>query len=639
MSDSVFHPDHLREDIDTEFKRAGGKDGRGAVPQDMFETYSAFANTDGGSILLGVTEVKGGKLIVTGIDDPDRVMTDLWNQFNNPQKVSRNLLSKDDVVRHSTEEGRWVLEIRVPRATRQERPVYIGGNPLNGTYKRIHAADYRCSEDEVKRMLAEQTEDARDARLLENFTFDDLDLESFRAYRSRFAGLKPDHPFNNSDAGEFLRQIGGWKRDRNSGNEGLTAAGLLMFGRHEAILEAFPNYFVDYRELPVSRSKTKWVDRLIPDGTWSGNLYDFYRQTIQRLFRDLKVPFRLEGGEREDDTPVHKALREALVNALVHADYSARISILIVKAPDYFGFRNPGKMRIPIDKALEGGHSDSRNRHLQKMFTLIGLGEQAGSGIPRVIENWKTQHYRAPELWESDDPEATLMRLRTVSLLPEETLRELEVLFGEEFERLDEDGRMALATAHIEGFVTNRRLQHITRLHPRDITALLKNLVEGGFLVPDGQGRATTYHLAGLAPVDLADGTDLGTGEGSVEHSMARSEGLKGTSEGLQSRSEGLAGTSEGLESEDPATNAQLLAIADPIRRTGKAPKPLVRETIQRLCRNRFLHLNQLANLLNRSPVDLRQRYVKPMVEEGLLDRRYPQQPNHEQQAYRTHEQ
>jgi len=107
----------------------------------------------------------------------------------------------------------------------------------------------------------------------------------------------------------------------------------LMFGRIDSIHEAAQTYFLDYRELPASGARTEWVDRLTPDGTWSGNLYDFYRLTIQRLFRDVKVPFRLAGDERDDETPVHKALRETLVNAIVHADYSARVSVLVVKAP------------------------------------------------------------------------------------------------------------------------------------------------------------------------------------------------------------------------------------------------------------------------------------------------------------------
>jgi predicted HTH transcriptional regulator len=81
---------------------------------------------------------------------------------------------------------------------------------------------------------------------------------------------------------------------------------------------------------------------------------------------------------------VHEALREALVNTLIHVDYTGRVSILVVKRPDMFGFRNPGSMRLPLEEVQQGGISDCRNRNLQKMFQLVGLGEQAGSGIPKI---------------------------------------------------------------------------------------------------------------------------------------------------------------------------------------------------------------------------------------------------------------
>ena len=198
----------------------------------------------------------------------DPVPDDLWNQLNNPQKVSRNLLSPDMVRRFPSASGRWVIEIEVPRATRHERPIFINGNPLTGTYKRNHAGDYHCREDEVERILAEQTEDARDARLLPRYSLDDLEMDSLKGYRNRLAALKPDHPFNGAANLEFLRKLGGWRKDRHTGEEGLTLAGLLMFGKQEAIHEAIPHFFLDYRELPFAGAKTQWVDRLGPDGGW-----------------------------------------------------------------------------------------------------------------------------------------------------------------------------------------------------------------------------------------------------------------------------------------------------------------------------------------------------------------------------------
>ncbi len=667
MTDSIFTSDFLQEDSDLEVKLAGGRDGKGWLPEDMWETYSAFANTDGGIILLGVKELKNGKLDPVGMEKPERVLDQLWSHLNNPNKVSKNLLQPSDVTRHVTDRGTWIISIRVPRATRTEQPVFINGNPHSGTYKRLHTGDYRCREEQVNRMLAEKTQDARDARILEGFSLEDIDMDSFKAYRNQLAALKPDHPYNNAENQEFMRLIGGWARDRQKHVEGLTLAGLLMFGKQVSIQEAVNHYFVDYREIPVAGTKTQWIDRITPDGTWSGNLYDFYRRTIKKLFHDIKVPFKLVGQEREDDTPVHKAIREALVNAIIHADYSAPVSILVEKAPDHFGFRNPGRMRIPVDKALEGGTSDSRNRSLQKMFSLINLGEQAGSGISRVVENWKTQHYRMPELWENDEPESTMMRLRMVSLLPENIIQELKNQFGSRFNDLSNDERLALVTAKIEGFVTNTRLQQICQLHPRDITLLLKKMVSGSYLIPDGQGRATTYRVAGSEPLDLAKSSAFLDEGNATEENLERSDGLTPRSDGFEgadggntltinkewgsgnfiSSSDDLVSSSddldvktdeEGDEDRDPLKDVHLLEMAKPISGTKYANSELVRETILKLCKGRFLSLVELAGLLRRGPNDLRQRFVKDLVESGELLRRFPEVPHHEQQAYRTAE-
>lgn len=103
---------------------------------------------------------------------------------------------------------------------------------------------------------------------------------------------------------------------------------------------------------------------------------------------------------------MHKALREALVNAIVHADYSERLSVLVVKPPGYFGFRNPGRMRIPNEASFEGGISDCRNRSLQRMFSLIGLGEQAlETALPEIASPVRSSRKNNPETTRKVIPE------------------------------------------------------------------------------------------------------------------------------------------------------------------------------------------------------------------------------------------
>src|SRR5690606_18712182 len=108
-------------------------------------------------------------------------------------------------------------------------------------------------------------------------------LDSLHAYRNLFAALKPVHPWNTPDDQAFLQLLGGWRADRDSGEQGLTLAGLLMFGQWPAISEAAPLYFLDYQEQSDQPdADARWLDRVVPDGSWSGNLFDFFRQVSGR---------------------------------------------------------------------------------------------------------------------------------------------------------------------------------------------------------------------------------------------------------------------------------------------------------------------------------------------------------------------
>src|SRR5271166_6192112 len=116
----------MGEEKDWEFKSA-----KGGIPGSLWETYSALANTDGGCIVLGVEK----DCIVSGLSDVPKIKKNLWDLVNNTGKISLNLLS-DENVNEIDVENKSVLVHNVPRANRRQRPVYIGQNPITGTYKR-----------------------------------------------------------------------------------------------------------------------------------------------------------------------------------------------------------------------------------------------------------------------------------------------------------------------------------------------------------------------------------------------------------------------------------------------------------------------------------------------------------------------
>jgi ATP-dependent DNA helicase RecG len=643
----------LRESVDLECKLAAGRDGHGALPEDFWPTYSAFANTEGGVVLLGVRE-KQGVFTIEGIPNVAKVRKELFDSLNNRQKVSANLLD-DSLVREILVEGRTLLLVEIPRATRKQRPVHLTTNPFAGhTFRRLNDGDRALPDDEVKRMLAEQVEDSRDDRILRGYGFNDLCLETFRAYRQVFANREPAHPWNALEDLEFLRQIGGWRKDRETGESGLTVAGLLMFGWMTAIQEEFPNYMLDYQERPEAKIEQRWVDRLTLDGKWSGNLYDFYRRVYLKLIGDLKVPFTLEKGERKDETPVHVALREALANVLVHADYSDRASVLVVKRPDMFGFRNPGLMRIPPEVAIRGGEHDCRNRTLHKMFRLVGVGEQAGSGVPKIYNGWATQHWRAPALYERAEPyNQTLLELRMVDLLPKDLVARLRTVFGARFEALEQNERLTLAAAASEKVVTHARVREMTGLHPFDATRLLRDLVENGFLESHNPGRGAVYCLPGAAIPTPEEVFGAGSEQlASSANLPASSRNLAHSSPNLGASSPNLAGERDGngcliadqlplpviddLKLLAPSFREALEQQASEPRTKRKVSREVLVSTVAALCTGRFVTLRALAELVNRKPDTLRDQYLSKLVRDKKLSLAFPTTPTHERQAYCT---
>lgn len=591
------------EGTDTEFKSA-----RGGLPGSLWETYSAMANTQGGTIVLGVAE-RDGQLHWEGVPDAAQLRTVLWNQLNDRQKISRNLLTDGD-VRTVAEQGRQYVVVQVPRASRRDRPVYVGQNPLSGTFRRAEEGDYRCSDDEVRRMLADQADTPADAQIVEHFGIRDFDPETVKQYRNRFASRDPDHPWLSEDDTGLLGKLGALRRDRATAVEGATVAGLLMFGTFGALREALPAYHVDYRERLSSDPAVRWTDRLVPDGTWESNLFQFFQRVVQRLSADLKIPFQLDRAlYRKDDTIVHEALREAVVNALIHADYRGQGGIVIERYADRIELSNPGSLLVSREQLLRGSVSECRNKGLQLMFQMIGGGEKAGSGMDKIRAGWRSQHWRSPKVEETVQPDRVRLVLPMVSLIPPDVEAELRERFGRRFATLDATAVQAVVTAKVEGAVTNGRMQEITGAHPKDITVVLQSLVREGFLEQQNQRRWASYRLAGDSL-----------------QSSPQSEEDSPQSAGDSPR------IGAGADRWAPA----LWAAAEPARRKSKLPAAQMRALIERLCATGWLTTRQLGELLARDADNLQSRFLTAMVREGRLQLRYPDVPNRPDQAYRT---
>lgn len=469
------------------------------LPRSVWETYSSFANTGGGTILLGIEEdLKAQdfsqRFHVGEIRDPDRILKDFWNTIHSSEKVSANILV-DSNVSVEQYEGRKVIRIEVPQAPYHQRPVYINGNPLKGSFKRNHEGDYHCTEEEVKSMLRDASDIGNDGGLLDGYSMADIDDETLKAYRLEYELHNPDHVWNGIDNKTFLRNLGGYTVDRITGREGLTTAGLLMFGTGLAVRERFGNIRMDYLDETNLMPGSRWNDRLTYDGMWENNLYTFIKRVLPKLVKDLRRPFKLDGMSRVDDTPVHKAIREAVINLVIHSDYHITGVLKIVKLEDGFLFSNPGSLKLSIPAIYEGGNSRARNPHIQTMLRMIGMGDNIGSGFPTILSAWKEENWRKPDLSENTELHIVELKLWTLSLMPQECTDYLRRLMGKDYDCLQADDQIILCTTFLEKEITNSRIQILLNMHSTDVGKHLYELVERKMLLVTPNGRWTTYQL------------------------------------------------------------------------------------------------------------------------------------------------
>ena len=478
------------------------------LPRDLWETYSAFANTRGGTIYLGIKE-KNGKFLVSGVNNPDKVIKEFWDNLNNNKKASMNILSDSNVSVEKID-GKDVIKIFIPRADRRQKPIFIGDNPYNdnkhsGTFRRNHSGDYKCNKQEVDRMIADSSDISQDSVILEGFGIEDLNVKSVRSYKNRLESKNPNHPWLDLDMKQFLYKIGAYGKNRSTGEEGITYAGLLMFGEDREITDEFPKYFLDYREKSID-SNIRWENRVTSNsGLWSGNIYDFYFMIVNELTMNLKVPFKIVNGIRQDSTLLHEAIREALANTLIHADYRVERGIVVEKGDNYFKFSNPGTLRVSLEEAVDGGISDPRNENIFKMFNLLGIGERAGSGIGKIAKIWNDENWIKPQLKESFSPDRVELVLSMVSADEkvgnenaddDVTKLDKKSLIDEILSEFSREEIDIILITMLEDTVNNSYLQQVLGKDSKYISKILKRIVAKGGLEVSGTGRGTEYSLS-----------------------------------------------------------------------------------------------------------------------------------------------
>lgn len=455
------------------------KEAKNSLPKDFWETYSAFANTEGGVVILGI----GDDLEVVGVKDVSKLKSDLFTTLNNPQKVSRKLIEDEDIEEMNVD-GKILLKIFIKEADINHKPIYLNENPKHA-WIRDFETDRKATQEELKVFLRNARDDM-DSDLLDDFDIFDLDEDSINEYKIILSKREPRY-LKMTDQ-EMLEEIGAFKRDRTKRDRvayKLTIGGLLFFGKYQSIVsaEGLQHFHLDYFNY-INASK-RWSDRVAPGeaGYSNINIFTFHRIVLNKLITTIKNSFELDDSlyRMSNSVTLEEVLREALINSLIHADYFSDENIRIEAHPTYYKFFNPGKMKISVEEFVKGGNPKPRNNTITTLFRKIGISERAGSGGPEIFAFAKDNKLNKPDVQVGVN--STNLKIWMVDLadahpeLSEQEKQILKVLIKEVVP------------------VPSSKIKESVELSKYYFDKSIRKLLEEDLIVQSGQGKGTKYSL------------------------------------------------------------------------------------------------------------------------------------------------
>ncbi len=467
----------LKETHQIEMKEAS------QLPKSFWETCSSFANTSGGNIILGVRE-ENDRNIIVGVKNPDKILMDIWNSMSNPNKINRQVISNEDVIKKDLE-GKWVLFITVPEAQIHQKPVYLNGK-LENTYLRTGDGDRKATNEQIAALLRNQVRNM-DSQVAAGYVISDLDAGTVKRMKFLADERFPSQNFLQMSDEDFLIRIGAARKDRKTGEFILYTGTILLAGKTNIIQELFPHFHLDYYELDL-RPSQRWKYRISDDDYLNGeiNLITFYEKVLARLSATIEEGFSLNQQMRRnpDGGITLLALREALVNSLVHADYQIEdCSVRIECGNKSFIFSNPGQMLIPENEFFIGGTSVPRNELLMKVFRMLGFAERQGFGGSQIYDISLKREYRLPEITTS--LQRTSLTVWTTSVINlDHELSENDKLVLSIF--IENEPGTALSMSSLGTLVS---------LSSYQIRKSLNNLISKGYIEHSGAGRSSRYLL------------------------------------------------------------------------------------------------------------------------------------------------
>lgn len=474
---------------DVEAKRA-----EGGLPKSVRETLSSFSNSQSGVIILGLDEASGFQ--ATGVADPSKMAADLASLCANDMEPKLRPLIQAHIF-----EGVSLVVAEIPEIDPSLKPCYYKGAGITkGSYVRVHDGDHRLSSFEVQMMLSGRGQPREDEEAVEGSSVAELDDELVQGFVAR---LRTNRPYAFRDLGDkdVLRR----SRILVEGKAGecLSVAGLLALGSFPQ--ERFPQLMLTFIHYPTeSGAETVTGARFLDNVALEGPIPVIVRDALAVLRRNMARRSVVSGPGRSDvwEYP-ETALREAVVNALVHRDLSPASRGAQVQAemyPDRLLVRNPGGLFGPVsvDTLGQEGVSSSRNAVLMRILEDVPIPgesrtvcENRGSGIRSMISALRAAGMSPPRF--EDRISSFSVTFPNHALLSDAVVEWIRSL-GES--HLTDSQCMALAMLHEGAILDNPTYRNATGIDSRIATSELQDLVARELVVQDGSRRWARYSLS-----------------------------------------------------------------------------------------------------------------------------------------------
>lgn len=360
----------LQKLADIEWDDFECKASQNKLSEDVWSTVSAFSNTSGGWIVLGVKQ-EGKKFEIQGVNNGEKTESDFLNTLRG-EKFNMRLSAKG--MKYNFD-GKLVLAFFVPSSL--IKPIYYN-NPIN-TFIRTGSGDRRATETEVMAMMRDQAFGSKSEQVVEGASINDLNKGSLETYRNQIRNDNPSFPYKNLSDEQFCDKVGISKDGQ------LTIGGILMLGQRDVVQRYVSNFWIDYLEIPgrsLAEAQVRYTYRMQEQD----NIWESYQIILQRLRNFVNAPYdaRPDGIGAEDESQLY-ALREGLTNCCAHADYFSPMHPTIRVFSDRIELQNPGRFMFPLSELRTQIHSIPRNPNIIKFFRYAKLGENAGYGIDKML--------------------------------------------------------------------------------------------------------------------------------------------------------------------------------------------------------------------------------------------------------------